>query len=93
MVLLIGFLIIGVWAREIRVNNIHTCEKYWNEDCSGYNVQTKECSCESGVKKTTQEMIENYNQFVEDANKQASDEYWGEKTKDWNEINLTELII
>jgi len=93
MVLLIGFLIIGLWARDIRVNNIHTCEKYWNEDCNGYNVQTKECDCESGKKFTSKQMIEEYRNLTVKIYELEKVNYMKNKTKAWNEINLSEVII
>ena len=91
-VLILGGFLIWFLADGIMEENIEVCESYWGESCERYDIMHQQCHCESGIMNTTKEMIDNYNQLIQKLNQEAKDDYWKNKTKAWNEINLTEVV-
>jgi|ETNmetMinimDraft_15_1059895.scaffolds.fasta_scaffold16397_4 hypothetical protein len=93
VILFVGLVVISFWIMEIQQNNLEVCETYWGEECFNFNTLKNMCYCESGNKLTTPEMIANHNEIITKINKEASNEYWKNKTKDRDKINLSEVII
>jgi hypothetical protein len=90
VILFVGLVVISFWVMDIQQNNLEVCETYWGEECFNFNTLKNMCYCESGNKLTTPEMIANHNELITKINKESSEEYWREKTKDWNEIRVSQ---